>query len=80
MTAYDLEEYRAKCGLKPAYPMVAPRSAAKRQELAKIGLEGKRRSSSPAPDAKPKHRRKTAALSQVRSGLAQTPAALWRCR
>jgi predicted transcriptional regulator len=41
MTAYGLtpEEYRAKWGLKPDYPMVAPNYAAKRQELAKkIGL------------------------------------------
>ena len=41
MTAYDMtpEEYRAKWGLKPDYPMVAPDYAAKRQELAKkIGL------------------------------------------
>lgn len=41
MTAYGMtpEEYRAKWGLKPEYPMVAPNYAAKRQELAKkIGL------------------------------------------
>ena len=41
MTAYGMtpEEYRAKWGLKPDYPMVAPTYAAKRQELAKkIGL------------------------------------------
>ena len=41
MTAYGMtpEEYRAKWGLKPDYPMVAPNYAAKRQELAKkIGL------------------------------------------
>ena len=41
MTAYNMtpEEYRAKWGLKPDYPMVAPNYAAKRQELAKkIGL------------------------------------------
>ncbi|WP_118133373.1 MucR family transcriptional regulator [Oceanicella sp. SM1341] len=40
-TAYNLtpEEYRAKWGLKPDYPMVAPSYAAKRQALAKeIGL------------------------------------------
>src|SRR5689334_20890763 len=37
MTAYNMtpEEYRAKWGLKPDYPMVAPNYAAKRQELAK---------------------------------------------
>ena len=46
MTAYSMtpEEYRAKWGLKPDYPMVAPIYAAKRQELAKkIGLGRKPR-------------------------------------
>ena len=46
MTAYGMtpEEYRAKWGLKPDYPMVAPAYAAKRQELAKkIGLGRKPR-------------------------------------
>ena len=41
MTSFGLtpDEYRAKWGLKPDYPMVAPSYAAKRQELAKkIGL------------------------------------------
>ena len=41
MTSYGMtpEEYRAKWGLKPDYPMVAPNYAAKRQQLAKkIGL------------------------------------------
>jgi predicted transcriptional regulator len=45
-TAYNMtpEEYRAKWGLKPDYPMVAPNYAAKRQELAKkIGLGRKPR-------------------------------------
>lgn len=40
-TAYNMtpEDYRAKWGLKPDYPMVAPNYAAKRQALAKqIGL------------------------------------------
>ncbi|HUF85999.1 MAG TPA: MucR family transcriptional regulator [Thermohalobaculum sp.] len=40
-TSYDMtpEEYRAKWGLPPDYPMVAPSYARKRQELAKkIGL------------------------------------------
>ncbi|MFO7855349.1 MAG: MucR family transcriptional regulator [Paracoccaceae bacterium] len=40
-TAYDMtpEDYRAKWGLSPDYPMVAPAYARKRQELAKqIGL------------------------------------------
>jgi len=46
MTAYNMtpEEYRAKWGLKPDYPMVAPNYAQKRQELAKkIGLGRKPR-------------------------------------
>ena len=46
MTAYGMtpEEYRAKWGLKPDYPMVAPNYALKRQELAKkIGLGRKPR-------------------------------------
>ena len=46
MTAYGMtpEEYRAKWGLKPDYPMVAPNYARKRQELAKkIGLGRKPR-------------------------------------
>ena len=46
MTAYNMtpEEYRARWGLKPDYPMVAPNYAAKRQELAKkIGLGRKPR-------------------------------------
>ena len=49
MTAYGMtpEEYRAKWGLKPDYPMVAPNYAAKRQELAKkIGLGRKPRKTS----------------------------------
>jgi predicted transcriptional regulator len=54
MTAYGMTpgEYRAKWGLEPDYPMVAPNYAAKRQELAKrIGL-GRRPQS--APDPKPR--------------------------
>ena len=45
-TAFDMtpEEYRAKWGLKPDYPMVAPAYARKRQALAKqIGLGRKPR-------------------------------------
>jgi len=45
-TAYNMtpEEYRAKWGLSPDYPMVAPSYAAKRQQLAKkIGLGRKRK-------------------------------------
>jgi predicted transcriptional regulator len=52
-TAYNMtpEEYRAKWGLKPDYPMVAPNYAAKRRELAKkIGLGRKPRIPAPAPE------------------------------
>ena len=50
MTAYGMtpEDYRAKWGLKPDYPMVAPNYAMKRQELAKkIGL-GRKPGSKPS--------------------------------
>jgi predicted transcriptional regulator len=63
MTAYGMtpQEYRAKWGLKPDYPMVAPNYAAKRQELAKkIGLGRKPRIEPPAAE-KPKGRRKAKA-------------------
>lgn len=42
---YDMspEEYRAKWGLNPDYPMVAPNYAIKRQELAKQSGLGKKR-------------------------------------
>ena len=65
MTAYSMtpEEYRAKWGLKPDYPMVAPNYAAKRQELAKkIGLGRKPRVVAPQPAPKAtRSRRKPAA-------------------
>ena len=57
MTAYAMtpEQYRAKWGLKPDYPMVAPNYALKRQELAKrIGLGRKPRVAAPAPTGGPK--------------------------
>jgi predicted transcriptional regulator len=64
MTAYSMtpEEYRAKWGLKPDYPMVAPNYSQKRQELArKIGLGRKPRvDPQPAPKAT-RSRRKPAA-------------------
>ena len=63
MTAYGMtpEAYRAKWGLKPDYPMVAPNCSAQRQALAKqIGLGRKPAPPPPAPE-KPKRRRKTAA-------------------
>ena len=52
MTSYDMtpEQYRARWGLKPDYPMVAPAYARKRQELArKIGLGRKPRVAPAAP-------------------------------
>ncbi|MER2508264.1 MAG: MucR family transcriptional regulator [Amaricoccus sp.] len=66
MTAYGMtpEAYRAKWGLRPDYPMVAPAYAAKRQELAKkIGLGRKPRAPEPAPApaaAKARSRKKAA--------------------
>jgi predicted transcriptional regulator len=63
MTAYGMtpEEYRAKWGLRPDYPMVAPNYAKKRQELAKkIGLGRKPRVVEPEPTPKPKARRSRA--------------------
>jgi predicted transcriptional regulator len=63
MTAYGMtpEEYRAKWGLRPDYPMVAPSHARKRQELAKkIGLGRKPREVAPPP-VKPRARRSRAA-------------------
>ena len=56
------EQYRAKWGLKPDYPLVAPNYAAKRQELAK--KTGLRRKPRIAPQPGPKtarSRRKPAA-------------------
>lgn len=64
MTAYGMtpEEYRAKWGLKPDYPMVAPTYAAKRQELAKkIGLGRKPRAPEPATAPKGRSRKKAVA-------------------
>ena len=64
MTAYGMtpEEYRAKWGLKPDYPMVAPNYAEKRQELAKkIGLGRKPRVMPPPAPKATRSRRKTAA-------------------
>src|SRR5215213_2754769 len=67
-TVYDLtpDQYRAKWGLPPDYPMVAPNYAAARSELAKqMGL-GARRKRTPEPEpvqpaAPAKGRRKKAA-------------------
>jgi predicted transcriptional regulator len=55
MTAYGMtpEAYRAKWGLKPDYPMVAPNYSLQRQELSKkIGLGRKPRIVEPAPAPK----------------------------
>jgi predicted transcriptional regulator len=60
MTAYGMspEEYRARWGLKPDYPMVAPAYARKRQDLAKkIGLGRKPRIAVAPPETKPASRR-----------------------
>jgi len=66
MTAYGMtpEQYRAKWGLKPDYPMVAPSYARKRQELAKkIGLGRKPRSAPPPPAPKGKRAKAKAAAA-----------------
>ena len=56
------EDYRARWGLKPDYPMVAPTYSAQRQLLAKQTGLGRRPPPPPAPEPeKPKRRRKTAA-------------------
>ena len=50
-TSYNMtpDQYRAKWGLPPTYPMVAPNYAAARSELAKsMGLGQQRRQSEPA--------------------------------
>ena len=61
MTAYGMtpEEYRAKWGLKPDYPMVAANYSTQRQTLAKQFGLGRKPAPPPAPE-KPKGRRKTA--------------------
>jgi len=62
MTEHGLtpDDYREKWGLKRDYPMVAPSYSAQRQVLAKqIGLGRKPAPQAPAPEAKPKRRRKT---------------------
>jgi predicted transcriptional regulator len=65
MTTYGMtpEDYRAKWGLKPDYPMVAPAYARTRQELAKkIGL-GRKPKPAPAPAAKAPARRTKAKVA-----------------
>jgi predicted transcriptional regulator len=63
MVTYGMtpEQYRARWGLKPDYPMVAPAYARKRQELAKrIGL-GRKPAVAPVPPPKPRRTRRKAA-------------------
>ena len=60
MTDHDLtpQAYRAKWGLKPDYPVVAPTYSAKRQALAKeIGL-GRKPAAASAPESEPKPKRR----------------------
>ena len=65
-TTYNLtpEQYRAKWGLRPDYPMVAPNYAASRSALAKQSGLGNRRRTMPEPQptskAPAKGRRKKA--------------------
>jgi predicted transcriptional regulator len=64
MTAYGMtpEAYRAKWGLRPDYPMMAPNYSAQRQTLAKqIGLGRKPAPPPPPEPEKPKRRRKATA-------------------
>ena len=62
LTDHDLtpQAYRAKWGLKPDYPMVAPTYSAKRQALAnEIGLGRKPAPApAPAPEQKPNPKRR----------------------
>jgi predicted transcriptional regulator len=52
------EAYRAKWGLRPDYPMVAPTYSAQRQTLARqIGL-GRKPAPPPAPEPEPKPKRR----------------------
>ena len=64
MTDHGLspKEYRARWGLRPDYPMVAPNYSAQRQALASRLASAASRPLPPAPepDPKPKRRRKTA--------------------
>ena len=55
-TVYNLtpEQYRAKWGLRPDYPMVAPNYAASRSALAKQSGLGNRRRTMPEPQPTPK--------------------------
>src|SRR3954451_19586298 len=48
------ETYRAKWGLPPSYPMVAPNYAQRRSELAKARGLGQRRTAEPTPAAEGK--------------------------
>jgi predicted transcriptional regulator len=64
MTEHGLtpEEYRARWGLKPDYPMVAATYSAQRQDLAKrFGLGRKPSPVPPEPEPKPRRRRKAEA-------------------
>lgn len=63
MSAYGMtpEQYRARWGLPPDYPMVAPSYAVRRQELAKASGLGRKRPAptpeAPAPAPAPKKTR-----------------------
>lgn len=62
-TAYDMtpEEYRAKWGLSPDYPMVAPNYAEARSNLAKSMGLGRKAGETPAAPAKAKRTRRATA-------------------
>ena len=64
MTEHGLapEDYRARWGIKPDYPMVAATYSAQRQDLAKrFGLGRKPAPVPPAPEPKPRRQRKAEA-------------------
>ena len=69
MTAYGMtpEAYRAKWGLRPDYPMVAPNYSAQRQALAKQIALGRKPAPAPEPE-KPRHRRKASAVARGHRG------------
>ena len=50
------DEYRAKWGLKPDYPMVAPSYAAQRSELAKVSGLGRKATAKPLKKATAKRK------------------------
>lgn len=71
------DQYRAKWGLGPDYPMTAPSYSARRSELAKsLGLgQARRKASAPAPEAAPEPEAEAAPAKRTRARKASKPAA-----